>query len=167
MNENTSEETIAWNQFPPEDPQLGIFINTRHDISCNIDSFITPTQYITFITITDHDNSSDVLATVRIMAFKDSNDVEIRAIQKSGDIVYYQITNINNTVLVRQTVVDGLTWSLQTTYPINNNFPVFGNCPNTTHPCLKINTPTTTKILEDVDQVASRYSYERYQFAYG
>lgn len=93
MNENTSEETIAWNQFPPEDPQLGIYINTRHEISYNIDSYITPTQYITFITITDQDNSSDVLATIRLMAFKDTTDVEIRAIQKAGDTVYYQITN--------------------------------------------------------------------------
>lgn len=93
--------------------------------------------------------------------------MEIRATQRSGDAVYYQITNVDNTVLVRQTAIKGLSWSLQTTFPINDNFPVFGNLPNTTHPCFKINTPNTTEMVEDVDQVASRYSYERYQFAYG
>ena len=131
-----------------------------------MDSITTKTQFISILLIVDEDQPSSILASIRMIAFKDSPDIEIRAEQKTGDTLYYQITNSNNTVLARQTAISGLTWNLQTTYPINS-FPVFGNKNESIHPVMKVNTPTTSIFVEDIDQKANRYSYERYQFAYG
>ena len=118
------------------------------------------------MSITDANEPSSILASIRMIAFKDSPDIEIRAEQRAGDTVYYQITNNQNVVLARQTAVSGLVWSLQTTYPITK-FPVFCNYYDTNNPTFKINTQTITKFVEDIDQEAQRYSYERYQFAFG